>query len=76
MVTRIQYIDQKDRQNILENNKDKVLIQEDNIIEGNFLIFSDTPRIEEQITSIKNDNIILMDAIATLYETILGSGGA
>lgn len=35
------YTKEEERQKIIEDNKDKYLIEEQNIIEGNFLIFSD-----------------------------------
>ncbi|WP_019849833.1 hypothetical protein [Desulfitobacterium sp. PCE1] len=47
MITKIQYTDQINRQEILDANKDKILIEEQNIVEGNFLVFSDTPNIED-----------------------------
>ena len=54
-----------------------------NITEGNFLGFMDTqPQIEiiqveepvtnSQLEELQSQNLILMDALATLYETVLG----
>lgn len=71
---KIQYTNQTDRQTIIEANVDKILIEEQNITEGNFLIFSDTPRLEEQVVQLKEDNLILMDVLATMYEDMLAKG--
>jgi hypothetical protein len=38
---KIQYVDVSDRQRIIKENSDKLLVEEQNIIDGNFLIFSD-----------------------------------
>lgn len=54
MIYKYQYVTQVDRQERIDDNIDKILIEEQNIIEGNFLIFSDIPRLEEQIADIKN----------------------
>lgn len=74
MTTKIQYTDQADRQAKIDANKGKILIEEQNIIEGNFLIFSDTPRLEDQVAQLKQDNLILMDAVATIYEDMAKAG--
>lgn len=43
MNIRFQYTDAESRQMILNENSDKYLIEEHNITEGSFLVFSDTP---------------------------------
>lgn len=50
-----------------------------NITEGNFLGFMDNPiiqppPIEQQIEQLKQDNLILMDVLATMYEDMLEKG--
>jgi len=42
MLTKIQYKSETERAEILRQNSDKFLVEEQNITEGNFLIFSDT----------------------------------
>lgn len=74
LLYKFQYQNEEDRTNILANNTDKILIEEHNLFEGNFLIFTDTPRIEEQIIALKNDNLILMSALAQIYEDMLAKG--
>jgi len=81
MLYKIQYIDQSDRQTVLDANTDKILIEEQNIAEGNFLIYSDTPSLEVQIAQLKEDNLIiredsliLMDVLATMFEVMLEKG--
>ena len=54
MITKIQYQSQTDRASVIIGNNNKSLIEEQNIAEGNFLIFSDTPRIEERLTNIED----------------------
>ena len=59
---KIQYKNQEERNKIIEQKKNegKILIEEQNYINGNYLIFSDKPRQEEEIkkqytkTEIKN----------------------
>lgn len=74
MIIKVQYQDQTERQTIIDANSDKYLIEEQNITEGNFLIFSDTPRLEDEVQQLKQDNLILMDAIAQMYEDMLAKG--
>lgn len=56
---KFQYNNDTDRENIILNNNEKILIEQQNISEGNFLIFSDTPvqqKVlieEEDLTEIK-----------------------
>ena len=46
MVFKFLFNTEKDKLYILENNKDKYLIEEQYLLNGNFLVFSDTPTIE------------------------------
>ncbi|CAB1262645.1 hypothetical protein LN736_18495 [Clostridium sp. WLY-B-L2] len=46
---KFQYKDGAEKQNIIDQNKDKILIEEDSIKEGNFLIFSDIKPLENQM---------------------------
>lgn len=66
-----QYNTDQEKQTILQQNSDKLLIEEHNISSGNFLVFTDETRIENKIEALRQDNLILMDAIATLFEEIL-----
>ena len=56
---KIQYKDQEERNKIIKQ-EGKILIEEQNHIDGNYLIFSDKPKEEEEIkkqytkTEIKN----------------------
>lgn len=74
MFYKFEYTSDEQRTEILNNNKDKYLYEEQNITEGNFLIFSDEPRLEDQIKQLKEDNLILMDVLATMYEGMLAKG--
>lgn len=42
MLTKIQYIDESDKQKIIGENIGKILREEQNLFEGNFLVFSDS----------------------------------
>lgn len=53
MEVKVQYNTDTDRQNVLDANKDKFLIEEQNITEGNFLIFTDEKPITQEITDLK-----------------------
>ena len=90
MQVRVQYNTLEERENILSEYSDYILVGEDRLFEGNFLIFSDTPiekeivymnmpkskitAIEDSLESQNNDNLILMDALATIYEELLARG--
>lgn len=71
---KIQFTDQTDKETKIKANSDKTLIEVQEITEGNFLIFSDVPRLEDQILQLKEDNLILMDVLATMYEDMLAKG--
>jgi len=59
---KIQYKTEQEKEQIIEEKKQegKILIEEQNLLNGNYLIFSDKPRQEEEIkkqytkTEIKN----------------------
>lgn len=78
MITKLQYSDSSERQRIIDENSDKVLIEEQNIIDGNFLIFTDERPITEEVKQLKSklqqaeaDNLTSLKAIADLYEMML-----
>lgn len=70
MTYKFQYQNDTDRTTILNNNKEKILIEEQNITEGNFLIFSDVKPLENQLKDLQDNQLILMNAIADLYTQI------
>lgn len=55
-----QYKDETDKQVILDANKDKILIEEQRLFEGNFLIFSDIKPLEFQIKDLNNTTNMLL----------------
>jgi hypothetical protein len=67
---KIEYTDLTDRQAKVEANKDKILIEEQNIIEGNFLIFTDVKPLENQIADLQENQLTIMNAIADLYSAL------
>lgn len=60
MQYKIKYSDSDSRQAVLASNKDKILIEDQNITEGNFLILSDTPRMEERLTNIMDTQDLIL----------------
>lgn len=67
MIYNHEYTTQEERENIINSNTDKYLIEERNIKEGNFLIFTDVKPIEievqetkERLTSTENTLIELL----------------
>lgn len=54
MIYKFEYANETDKALILEQHKEKYLIEEQNIREGNFLIFSDTePLLPETIPTLE-----------------------
>ncbi|HHY27705.1 MAG TPA: hypothetical protein GX523_13370 [Desulfitobacterium dehalogenans] len=60
MIAKIQYISEQDRKNVIDSNPNKVLIEEQNILEGNFLIFSDVRPNEFILRDIKDNTDIII----------------
>lgn len=60
MIYKYQYTDSEDRQTILNSNSNKILIEDQNIFEGNFLIFSDVKPLEMQLNEIKNNTDLII----------------
>lgn len=61
MFYKFQYYDKIGRQTILDNNKDKVIYEEQNIIDGNFLILTDVSA--EMLNNVKQFKISQMKDI-------------
>lgn len=59
MKTKIEFKSNEEKQNILEQNKDKIVLEEQYLFTGNFLIFSDTKPLENQIKELKETVDIL-----------------
>lgn len=82
MTYKFQYSDAGDRQSIIDANNDKILVEEQNLFEGNFLVFSDAPlpiqiiytSSSSEFEKMSNDNLILMDVLAIMYEDMLAKG--
>lgn len=70
MTYKYEYKTDDERTNVISQNKDKTLIEEQNIIEGNFLIFSDVKPLENQLKDLQDNQLILMNAVADLYTQI------
>lgn len=66
MTYRKQYADEFERSKLIEENQDKKIIGEENITEGNFLIFADSLQVELEVDILKSENEILKIMIADL----------
>lgn len=73
MKYRFQYTDNVNRQKIVDQNEGKILIEEQNLLEGNFLVFVDKIpfTIEQKLEFLGQDNLILMDALAMTFEEVM-----
>lgn len=77
----IKYDKEEDAQRIIDEQlaKGLQLVEVSNISEGNFLGFDDRaiqsptlpPTKDEQIAILQQDNLIIMDALASVYEQLL-----
>lgn len=85
MLIRIEYTDSNSRDNIISQNADKILVEEQNITEGNFLIFSDIPLNEKvvykdvsesEFEQLKLENEATKQALAelTVYISMMNGG--
>lgn len=70
MVYKIQYTDSINRQAVIDAHKDLILTEEQNITEGNYLIFSDTKPLENQVADLQDNQLTIMGAIADLYSAL------
>lgn len=83
MIFKKQYITVDEKEQILKNHRHLVLIEEQNITEGNFLIFSDEPplpSIEQQVNEFKRkmeeSNLVQLEVLATIFEELMMMGSA
>jgi hypothetical protein len=76
---KIQYHSQQERENIINEHSSLILVEEQNISEGNFLIFSDSPPeqiVENVYTNVPQSEIEAMkQSIAELTLLIATLGG-
>lgn len=63
MIYNFQYTDQVNRQSVIDANKDKTLIEEDNIAGGNFLIFTDVKPLDAQVSELQSQNAQMILAL-------------
>ncbi len=64
-----QYTDDDDKQSIIDANADKFLIEQQNLIDGNFLVFADSPLQPPAPGPLEAENTALKLALAELAET-------
>lgn len=84
MLKTVQYYSNQERELLLLDNSDLILVEEKNIIEGNFLVFSDVPieeKIitiytnvpEEEFNSLKAENKALSETVDSILTDIIPS---
>ena len=70
MKFKYEYFNDEDRQSVIVKNSDKYIIEEQNITEGNFLIFTDVKPIEIEVKELKVDiNEIALTSAFMLEDT-------
>ena len=77
MLYNIEFENDKDKESIIKNNANKFLLEEKNLINGNFLIFSDTPTIEilqqeqaKKISILQEENQALREELTQIQTSI------
>ena len=60
MVLKIQYNNDEEIETILNQHSDKILIEQQNLTSGNFLILSDSPRVEDSLAEIRNNTDLIL----------------
>ncbi|MDI2588031.1 hypothetical protein OR571_13130 [Psychrobacillus sp. NEAU-3TGS] len=72
MIYRFQYTDEASREQIISLNQDKRIIEEQNIIDGNFLIFTDEKPsvtvVDERLELLEQERLFLQIALAESIE--------
>ncbi|MDO6355104.1 hypothetical protein Q3V94_08435 [Caloramator sp. CAR-1] len=78
MIKKFQYTTKEERERIIQENQNLVLIEEQNIIDGNFLLFSDNPQEDRPKAQIVYTNVSKeeLDAIKQALDDIILKGGA
>lgn len=77
MIYKYQYANDAERKALITNNATKRLLEEQNILEGNFLIFTDVPAEQTVLDSLQKENNLFKaqiksnDARADFHEEIL-----
>lgn len=74
MIKKIQYQNEEDRLSILNAHLKWHLREEQNLKEGNFLIFTDDKPLEEVVKELQRDNLTTFDVLATIYEELMTKG--
>ena len=76
MLTKIQYSDINERLTVINANPTLILVEEDNITEGNFLVFSDVELTPEIIyTTVPKTEIQLLQNMQSQVVLALVTGG-
>lgn len=71
----IQYYTQEEREQLLDKFSNKFLIEERNISEGNFLVFSDTPNTNILPVVVTQDEFETMEQRVKKLEDVLLAKG-
>lgn len=63
LLTKVEYFNAEDRKTLISKHKDKFLIEEHNIKEGNFLIFTDVKPVDLELQELKSQLQVTQEAI-------------
>ncbi|MGN7409976.1 hypothetical protein [Sporosarcina sp. SAFN-010] len=72
MKVTIQYLDDVEKESIIADQllKGSFLVEQQNVTEGNFLVFDDEQPIGNRIDGLQTDNMIVMMSLADIYAEI------
>jgi len=72
MIYKFEYSDEINRTAIILANKNKTLIEDHNLIIGNFLIFSDVKSVADGVKEVNDNIMVVMNGLTDIYMAQLG----
>jgi len=60
MTYKYEYTDDTTRQTIIDAHTDKILLEDQHFLTGNFLVFSEVKPLEDQLNDIKNNTDLII----------------
>jgi len=72
MIYKFEYSDEINRTAIILANKNKTLIEDHNLITGNFLIFSDVKSVADGVKEVNDNIMVVMNGLTDIYMAQLG----
>jgi len=72
MIYKFEYSDEINRTAIILANKNKILVEDHNLIVGNFLIFSDVKSVADGVKEVNDNIMVVMNGLTDIYMAQLG----